>query len=509
MLGKRLLVVSNRLPVAVIDNGRKRLKPSSGGLVTALNPILELEGGLWIGWPGLGKSDEVMPLADEHNREHRYSIHPVPLTADQVDKFYLGFANQTIWPLFHDFLGITSFEREHWEMYDEVNRIYAEHVAEHIQPDDFVWVHDYQLMRVGYHLRKLGVKHPVAYFHHIPFPSPDLYRRLPWARELFEGLVSYDSVGFQTLHDRRNFVALARDRLTSARFRIRRRQTIFDHQGHMVQVGNYPISIDFDEFSDGARSKEVRRELKTISEAYRVEHLVLGLDRLDYTKGIPQRFLALERLLEKYPELRGRVSLIQVVVPSRTKVRAYADLKEHLDSLTGRINGRFGTHGYMPIHYFFKHLTRPQLLALYRACEVALITPLRDGMNLVAKEYAASSVDHRNVLVLSEFTGSADQLGKGALLVNPYDLEGTADTLRRALLMEDEERRRRLRDLRAQVRTNDVHRWVSWFVSALSDARRNREDRQGRPEAAGDGGLRDSVPLEPSAHVPETYASKR
>ncbi len=469
MLGKRLVVVSNRLPVAVVNDGQtKTLKPSSGGLVTALNPILESEGGLWIGWPGMGEDEEIRPLAEQYNRDHTYKIHPIPLTEAQVDRFYLGFSNQTIWPLFHDFLGTTHFDVGQWEEYDKVNRIYAEHIAEEVGPGDFIWVHDYQLMRVAYHLRKLGVEQPIAYFHHIPFPAPDLYRRLPWAQQIFNGTIQYDSIGFQTLRDRRNFVALARERLRKTNFRIQRRHTTFTINNRKVHVGNYPISIDFDEFDRGARSNAVKMEMEVIRQAYQVDHLVLGLDRLDYTKGIPQRFLAFERLLEKFPELQGKISLIQVVVPSRTQVKTYSDLKEQLDQLTGRINGRFGRHGYVPIHYFFKHLNRSQLLALYSSCEIALITPLRDGMNLVAKEYAAASGDHRNVLVLSMFTGSADQLGKSALLVNPYDLEGTANTLHRALHMDPRERRRRMRDLRTQIRRNDVHRWVKWVMGALT-----------------------------------------
>lgn len=466
----RLVVVSNRLPVAITEvDGKRRLRPSSGGLVTALSPILEREGGMWIGWPGEGEPDEIAALTEAYNADHRYDVHAVPLDQEQVDKFYLGYSNQTIWPLFHDFLGLTTFERDHWEAYESVNRLYAEHVARHIQPNDFIWVHDYQLMRVGHHLRELGVTQPIAYFHHIPFPTHDLYHRNPWDGMIFEGLMAFDSLGFQTLRDRRNFVAVARDRIKDVEITIHRRQTRIHSADRIVRVGNFPISIDFDEFDTGARSEEVQREIDHIKESYQVDHLVMGLDRLDYTKGIPQRFLALERLLEKYPSLRGKVSLLQVVVPSRTRLKTYAELKEQLDQLTGRINGRFGRHGYVPIHYYFKHLNRTELLGVYRACEVALITPLRDGMNLVAKEYAASSIDQNGVLVLSEFTGSAVQLGKGAMLVNPYDLDGTADALHAALTMPYPERRRRMRDLRSQVRNNDVHRWVDWFVGAISE----------------------------------------
>jgi trehalose 6-phosphate synthase len=334
-------------------------------------------------------------------------------------------------------------------------------------------------MRVAHHLRELGVEHRLAYFHHIPFPAPDIYRRLPWRESILRGLLEYDLVGFQTLRDRKNFVATARDLLPELRSTNHRRHTAISFGDREVMAGNYPISIDFDEFAETAASEEVERQMEEILRAYPAERLVLGLDRLDYTKGIPERFRAFERLLEKYPEFRGKVSLIQVVVPSRTAVATYAELKEGLDQLIGRINGRFGRHGYVPIHYYFKHLDRPELIAHYRACSVALLTPLRDGMNLVAKEYAASQVKQDGVLVLSEFTGSADQFGKDAVLVNPYDLEETADRLREALVMDREERRRRMKRLRRQVRRNDVHRWVGWFMDALYDDKEERESRKG------------------------------
>ncbi len=471
MLGKRLVVISNRLPIAVItEDGKKVLKPSSGGLVTALSPILDVEGGVWIGWPGTESSEEIQPLINEFNQTNPYKIHPIYLTEEQEEEFYLGFSNQTIWPLFHDLLGLTSFNSQQWETYDEVNRLFAKHVAAQILPDDFVWINDYQLLRVAYHLRDLGVNQPLGFFNHIPFPSPDMFRRLPWAQQIFDGMIHYDSLGFQTIRDRNNFVAISRQHLQGANYIKRRFYTNVEVEGRVVRVGNYPISIDYHEFNRGARQESVQVEMEAIQKAYTAEHLVLGLDRLDHTKGIPERFLAFEHLLEKHPELQGKVSLIQVVVPSRTALKSYADLKQELDSLTGRINSRFGQHGYVPIHFFFKHLNRNELIALYRSCEVALITPLRDGMNLVAKEYAASSIDQRNVLVLSMFTGSADQLGRSALLVNPYDLEGTADALHRAMHMDDSERRKRLRALRAQVKKNDVHRWVKQFVGSLPDA---------------------------------------
>jgi trehalose 6-phosphate synthase len=316
----------------------------------------------------------------------------------------------------------------------------------------------------------MGIQDRLAFFLHIPFPSPDLFRRLPWKKSLIKGLLSYDQIGFQTLRDRRNFVQTATALLPEAEVVSRHRHhTLLKWGERVIKVGHYPISIDFDEFDEGARSHEVEDAAWYLHENLRGRQLVLGVDRLDYTKGIPERFLAFERALEKYPELIKRVSLLQVVVPSRTLVPDYADLKEQLDQLAGRINARFGQPEWLPIHYVFRCLKRVQLLARYRTSEIALITPLRDGMNLVAKEYCASSVENNGVLILSEFAGAADQLGKHALLVNPYDTDGTADAIYQAFTMDPEERRQRMTNLRSEIRRNDVHRWLRRFVESSEE----------------------------------------
>lgn len=465
---KRLVIVSNRLPVSVEGEGESAtLKPASGGLVTAVAPILEKNHGLWIGWLGADDNIDIDPLVEEFNQRGHYTVHPVDLTADEVDLYYEGFANTAIWPLFHDFIFLANYDLEQWNAYDSVNRKFAETVAARVDEGDFVWIHDYHLMRAAWHLRQQNLGQPLAYFHHIPFPSPDIFRRLPWREEVLRGLLSYDLVGFQSLRDRRNFTAAVRELIPGSYLTRKRRYTLVHLEGRTIRVGNYPISIDFREFDQAARSQDVRIETKAMRAAYPAHTLILGLDRLDYTKGIPERFLAFERLLEKYPDLQGKVSLVQVVVPSRTGVQGYVELKEELDSLTGRINGRFSDHGYVPIYYYFKHLNRTELLAHYRACGIALITPLRDGMNLVAKEYAASQVDLDGVLILSEFTGSAEQLRRGAVIVNPYDLEGTAEAIYKALTLDREETRRRMKTMRSSVRQNDVYRWVGWFTDAF------------------------------------------
>jgi trehalose 6-phosphate synthase len=291
---------------------------------------------------------------------------------------------------------------------------------------------------------------------------------LPWKDQLIRSLLAYDLLGFQTLRDRRNFVNTATSLLSEVEVVSRKRHyDVLQFEGRTLRVGHFPISIDFDEFDNGARSKEVEDAAWYLHENLRGRQLMLGVDRLDYTKGIPERFLAFERALEKYPELITNISLMQLVVPSRTLVPDYQNLKETLDQLAGRINARFGKPEWNPIYYVYRTLGRTQLLARYRTSEIALITPLRDGMNLVAKEYCASSVENNGVLILSEFAGAADQLGKGALLVNPYDIESTADAIYQAYVMESAERLRRMKLLRNEVRRHDVHYWLDSFTQSL------------------------------------------
>lgn len=467
---QRLVVVSNRLPAVVSkEEGEWQIKPGAGGLVTALSPVLRRNQGLWIGWPGCHGEVPVEGLFEQFSEEHGYNLAAVPLSEEEEEKYYRGFSNEILWPLFHDLLGHCHFDLENRNVYREVNRRFAEVVTDSISEDDFVWIQDYQLLEVGKFMRDQGVEQPLGFFLHIPFPSPDLFRRLPWKKDFINAMLEYDLIGFQTLRDRRNFVNTARELVPELEADIRRRYTLLQHGERTIKVVHYPISIDFDEFNDLAQTKEVADASWYLHENYGSRQLILGLDRLDYTKGIPERFLAFERALEKYPELRrDKVSLIQVVVPSRTLVPDYQNLKELLDGLAGRINARFSEHGWVPIHYFFRSLERVQLLGYYRACEIALVSPLRDGMNLVAKEFCASSIDDNGVLILSEFAGAADQLGKWALLVNPYDYDGTADAIYRAYTMSEAERKRRMKMLRSEVRRNNVHRWVELFLSAMS-----------------------------------------
>ncbi|MBW2477401.1 MAG: trehalose-6-phosphate synthase [Deltaproteobacteria bacterium] len=469
-MNKRMVIVSNRLPIVVNqgDDGTWNIKAGEGGLVTALEPLMRKNHGVWIGWPGCGDDAPMADLLEQFTSDQGYSLQPVPLSDDEVENYYRGFANETLWPLFHDLLGNCHFSLEQYRTYELVNRRFAKMTAEISKKDDVIWIHDYQLILCGWYLRQLLPTRSLAFFLHIPFPTPDLFRRLPWKSQILQGMLSYDLVGFQTLRDHRNFVHCVTSLIGGIEVHSRQRHsTVLKWNNRLIRAGHFPISIDADDFIQRASAKEVDEAAWYLHENYEHRQLMLGIDRLDYTKGIPERFLAFERALEKYPEMRQKVSLLQVVVPSRTMVPDYIDLKTQLDQLAGRINGRFAEHGWVPLHYHYRSLDPVQLLAHYRTAEIALITPLRDGMNLVAKEYCACSIDNNGVLVLSEFAGAADQLGKHALLVNPYDVEKTADTLFQAFSMPSEERRRRMTLMRNQIKRHDVHRWLDTFIKAL------------------------------------------
>jgi trehalose 6-phosphate synthase/phosphatase len=484
---QRLLVVSNRLPVS-IDQGEAgwEIKPGTGGLVTAIAPIMRKNRGLWVGWPGSAADIPYEELLGQFSQFQGYELKPVEITQEEIEKYYYGFSNATIWPLFHDLLGYCKFDKDEWFTYKEVNRKFAEVIAGSVTRDDFIWIHDYHLTLVGHYLRRKNLSAYLTYFLHIPFPAYDLFRRLPWRAEILHGMLAYDLLGFQTLRDRRNFINCVRNIIPGVKVVAKRRYSIIHHDSRTIRVGNFPISIDFDEFNQLAKTKEVADEAWIFHEQLGSKRIILGVDRLDYTKGIPERLLAFERALEKYPDLHNNLVLFQLLIPSRTPVPEYQHLKDQLDTLVGRINGRFSTPGWTPIHYMFRTLDRVHLLGVYKACEIALITPLRDGMNLVAKEYCASSIDNEGVLILSEFAGAAEQLRTGALIVNPYDIDRTAETIYRAFTMPIGERKARMAKLRMDIRRSDVHTWVRWFVESCREstsAIRKRRDRDAESPA--------------------------
>jgi trehalose 6-phosphate synthase len=475
----RLIVVSNRLPISFKQvKGELKAEPSSGGLVSALVPILKEHGGTWIGSPGvagLGDDGSENQLADERDVQRlldeshasAYHYHPVHLTEEEQRNFYEGFSNEVIWPLFHDLQSRCRFLPAYWDFYQLVNKKFAEAALHAAKPNDIIWIQDYQLMQVAKTVRKRRPRARLAFFMHTPFPAPDIFEKLPWRREILEGLLEHDLIGLQTLRDERNFSACARSFLPGIKVERMGEMRMVTHAGRQTKVQSFPISIDFKQFSDTAQKKSVLERAAKVRGELRDVQIALGVDRLDYTKGIPERLRAFARLLNDYPALRGKVTLFQIVVPSRETIIGYQNLMAEIERTVTHINGEFGDTGWVPVHYLHRAIPRDELIALYRAANIALITPLKDGMNLVAKEYCAARSDNDGVLILSEFAGAAPQLRTGAILVNPYDEIGVANALNQAIGMKREERRRRMSRLRAGIRRHDILLWRDNFFAAL------------------------------------------
>ncbi|PYJ79813.1 MAG: trehalose-6-phosphate synthase [Verrucomicrobia bacterium] len=465
----RLILVSNRLPFALERAGTDEwiVTLSAGGLVSALAPVLRGRGGTWIGWPGVAGDIPNAPFA-EATRDAGYEVVPVALSEAERDEFYYGYSNEVIWPLFHDLQNFCHFEPTFWETYKAVNERYAEAIARHCQPGDFIWAHDYHLMYVAQALRERGVHAALTFFLHIPFPPFDIFAKLPQQQRLLRALLQFDLLGFQTRRDLRNFLQCVRRVLPDAEVLPSSGLQRIRSSGRTIRAGSFPIGIDFESFEKGAASEEVARRARELRAAFPGCQLMLGVDRLDYSKGIPERLRAFRVALERHQELRGRVVLIQAVVPSRVEIPRYHEFKGRIDRLVGDTNGRFSTDTWLPVHYRFRSLDRDDLLAHYRACEIALVTPLKDGMNLVAKEYCACCVEKNDgVLILSQFAGAAEQL-KPAVLVNPYDVEQVADAIFKVFRMSDAERRARMKRMRRIVHHEDVFWWVDSFLKAGS-----------------------------------------
>jgi trehalose 6-phosphate synthase/phosphatase len=462
----RVLIVANRLPITVrTTDAGVEVQKSPGGLSTGLLRPHEQSGGLWIGWSGASEEFTPAQQAELDTQLAEMRLVAVPLSADQVARYYEGFSNGVLWPLFHYLLNQMPLHVRDWDSYLEVNQRFAEVVAQHYQAGDLIWVHDYQLLLVPELLRRQLPDARIGFFLHIPFPSEELFRALPERDLLLRGLMGADLVGFHTPAYLRHFAA-SLTQILGLTVEIDRVQ-VADRE---VRLGVFPMGIDAETFGKLARDPTVESEAAALRGDGSVK-LLVGVDRLDYTKGIPHRLLAYESLLQAHPELRERVRLVQVAVPSRTGVEAYQEFRALVDGMVGRINGDFGTSRWVPVHYIYRGLSEPELVALYRAADVMLVTPLRDGMNLVAKEFVASRTDGDGVLVLSEFAGASWELPE-AVQVNPYDVEGTAESYYRALTMEPEERRSRLAPLKARVETYDVHRWVATFLDQLESLTR-------------------------------------
>lgn len=453
----RVVVVSNR--VADLR------KPAAGGLAVAVGQSLRQSGGLWFGWSG-----ETLPLPSDagtrrvrRQRMGAATVATIALSPDEVRDYYLGYSNTVLWPVFHYRLDLADFDGGHFTRYRQVNRLFAQHLLPLLLDDDLVWVHDYHLIPLAEELRALGSQHRIGFFLHIPLPPPQIVAAIPEHQELMRALFSYDLVGVQSAADADNLA-----RYLDQEQRVRATSDgVYLGFGRQMRVAAFPIGIDVEEFEKLVAGAQAQQTLRTLREQYARRELLIGVDRLDYSKGLPQRLRAFRRLLERFDETRERATLIQIAAPTREGLDAYDDLKRELERLCGAINGDFGGLEWMPVRYLHRTVARQRLPGLYRAARVALVTPLRDGMNLVAKEFVvAQDPADPGVLVLSRFAGAAEQLGD-AVLVNPYATEQTAEAILQALRMPLDERQKRHEGLLRTVRAYDVHWWQRSFLDAL------------------------------------------
>lgn len=458
--GRQLVVLSNRLPFTVdpTDNG-PTFQRAPGGLVSALEPILAERRGVWVGWNGVISDDAPDFAQAVPTGPPGLQYRPVSLTARELSRYYDGFSNHTLWPLLHYFVGRAQIDARTWRAYDAVNERFARAAAAGVQgtstADTVFWIHDYHLLRAPHYLRRILPKARIAFFLHVPFPASDVFRVLPWSRSLMRSMLAADLVGFHIPSYARHFLACA-ERLLGCE--VDQNAGIVYFEGREVSVQVHPIGIEVQALERMAATAGPPRV-----DPDRMRN-VLGVDRLDYTKGIHERLLAFEMLLDTHPEYRRRVIFTQVLVPSRERVPDYGSLKREIDEAVGRINGRFSEPGWAPVRYMVRSLPPEELVAFYRRADVALVTPLRDGMNLVAKEYVAAQLEDDGVLILSELAGAAEELQE-ALQVNPFDLDAVAEALDAALSMPDDERRSRMSALRDRVRANDVHAWTRRFLT--------------------------------------------
>ena len=452
----RLIIISNRLPITVDKKGSDLFfHPSAGGLATGLNSLDNSMDRLWIGWPGsnIDNPQEQVNLEEELKQKN---LVPVFLTQKEVELYYEGFSNKTIWPHFHYFSQYTTYQEDYWEAYEKTNQKFAEIALQYIRPDDLVWVHDYQLMLLPALIRKAFPKISIGFFLHIPFPSYELFRLLPWREKILNGVLGADQIGFHTFGYMRHFLSAAY-RITGHEHNFGK--LTFDNR--IINVDVFPMGIDYQKYAFPESSVDTTKSSERIQGLLaKKRKLVLSIDRLDYTKGIPHRLRAFEKFIEDYPEYHGKVSLILIVVPSRSNVDQYADLKHEIDTLVGHIDGKYRTFGWSPIQYYYRSFDFADLTALYKAADIALITPLRDGMNLVAKEFIASKeTSKRGVLILSEFAGAATELSD-ALIVNPRDRKGMVKAIVQALDMSLEEQEERLVKMQQRLKKYTVKHWA-------------------------------------------------
>ena len=484
---KRMIIVSNRLPVKISQNEKgMNVQSSSGGLATGLRSYHKSNNSVWIGWPGLSvqTAEEEQHVRDLLSTEQCL---PVFLSEPEVDDFYYGFSNATIWPLFHYFTEYSKFQTRTWQSYVEVNEKFAEAVIENALEGDTVWVHDYQLLLLPSILRERRPDLRIGFFLHIPFPSFEVLRILPWRREILEGIIGADLIGFHTYDYARHFISSVK-RLLGHEVNF---NTVTLEKRH-VYIDVFPMGIDYNKFEQMAQdvqSKPIRERSKEHQDIDRFllsmpnRKLILSIDRLDYTKGLPERLKAFRCFLNRHPEYREQVSLVLLTVPSRVEVEQYQALKSEIEELVGSINGQFGTINWNPIIYFYRSVPFENLIELYSSADVALLTPLRDGMNLVAKEFIAAKNNHKGVLILSEMAGASRELGE-AISVNPSNVEEVAEAIFKALNEPVEKQQKDIMAMQQRLKRYDVHKWAAEFMNALQKTSDKQAEYQTRKVSA-------------------------
>ncbi|WP_187264113.1 bifunctional alpha,alpha-trehalose-phosphate synthase (UDP-forming)/trehalose-phosphatase [Pontibacter beigongshangensis] len=458
----KLIIVSNRLPVKLQEKeGKMTYKPSEGGLATGLGSIYKKDDNLWIGWPGMvvGNPEKQQQIAVELHDEN---MHPVFLTETEIKEFYEGFSNETLWPTFHYFSQYAVYDQQLWETYVTVNQKYCDVILEMAEPEDTIWIHDYQLLLLPSMLRERLPDATIGFFLHIPFPSYEVFRLLPWRKEILSGMVGADLVGFHTYDDMRHFLSSVNRLLGFGSM-----HGWVNMGARSLLVDSFPMGIDYDKYAEIADSEEVKKREKVYRNNLSDQKIVLSIDRLDYSKGIPQRLRAFELFLEQYPEFHEKVTLVMLVVPSRDAVEKYKELKEEVDELVGRINGRYSRITWNPIQYFYRSYPIETLSAFYRMADVALVTPMRDGMNLVCKEYVASKHEDPGVLILSEMAGASKELSE-AILINPNDINQVVTSMHKALTMPEEEQKACMSRMQESLKRYNIHHWVSIYMDRLS-----------------------------------------
>jgi trehalose 6-phosphate synthase/phosphatase len=464
----RLLIVSNRAPVTIRkENDLISYTESSGGLVSGLrayidkkrkeNPEQEI---LWIGWPGDHVTDQENIRNDILNKYNTYSVF---IPENVMENFYEGFCNNTIWPLFHYFPYYTKYDQTHWENYIDVNKIFCREISNIYKEGDVIWIHDYHFMLLPALLREVIPDATIGFFLHIPFPSYEIFRLLPsdWRVNLIKGLFGADLIGFHT-YDYRTYFLRSAMRILG----LSNNMGEVSYFNRLVKVDNFPMGIDYSKYNSAVKTRAVQKEVAVLKQSFGNRRIILSIDRQDYSKGILNRLRAYEFFLGKYPEMHGKVMMIVIVIPSRVGVYDYKEIKSHIDELTGRINGTYGTMEWMPIIYQYRSLKFEELIALYSMSDVALVTPLRDGMNLVAKEFIACKVNNKGVLILSEMAGAADELGE-AIIINPNNVEEVADAICEALRTDLNEQKLRLNTMQKKLKENDIFKWADGFLDEL------------------------------------------